>query len=163
MRYIQKLNILAWLLLLAFAACKKDDIPAIGAPESKLEGINDTWKLVQVQQYDEKVANSDLKFYDITEFFITGEAPVISFNSSAKSYTYDPKNAPNFLGAAGSWKFDDDNFPTAILAKDGATGEEVSWKLGGPTRPVDTQLKIQVKRGCAVDATYYYVLTFARQ
>jgi hypothetical protein len=158
-----KINLLTAFVLLALAACKKDEIPPIGEPASKLEGINDTWKLSKVEQYDEKVANSAVKYFDITEFFITGEAPVITFNSGAKTYAYDPKSAPNFLGASGTWAFDDDLYPALITATDAATSEVATWKLSGPTRPVDTKLRIAVKRGCVDDASYFYVFTFDRQ
>lgn len=151
-------------LLLGLSACKKDIIPPIGAVESKLAGINATWKLTKVEQYDDKVAG-DRKSFDITRFFTSsGNVPTIQFDSNAKTYRYNAGSAPNFLGATGTWRFDDDNYPTVILAKEGTAGRERTWILGGPTRPVDTQLKLSVARnGCAADASYSYIFTFTRQ
>lgn len=150
-------------VMLFFAACKKDKIPPIGDPADKLEGITDTWKLVRVDQADPAVA-SEAKTFDITEFFITGAAPRITFDAATKTYTYVPENSPNFLGATGTWQFDDDKYPTAILARDAATGSEAVWSLGGPTNPVDNLLKIAVQRGqCASDAQYFYLFTFERE
>jgi hypothetical protein len=164
MKNIMQKTILPLLVLaLSFTACQKDEIPPIGEPESKLEGISDTWKLARVYQYDEKVANSDVKTYEITDIFITGPAPVITFDANSKTYTYDPGDSPNFLGASGTWQFDDDLYPTLIRATDAASGAEATWTLQGPTRPVDTELKIAVKRGCVDDASYYYLLVFERQ
>lgn len=155
--------ILPLLLLFIVGACKKDVIPPIGEPASKLAGINATWRLTKVEQFDDKVAG-DSKTFDITSFFTTGSAPTIQFDSAAKTFRYNAGAAPNFLGDSGSWRFDDDNYPTVIFAKDGTAGRERTWVLGGPTRPVDTQLKLAIRRnGCAADASYAYLFTFTRQ
>jgi hypothetical protein len=147
-------------LLLTLAACKKDEIPPLGDPASKLEGINGAWRLAKVEQYDENVA-VDAKYLDITEYFVTGAAPTITFNSSAKTFTYDPAGTSNFLGTNGTWRFDDDAAPLYIYATS-AGASEATWQLGGPTRPVDQQFSILVKRGCVEDSKYYYRFTFQR-
>jgi Domain of unknown function (DUF5004) len=151
------------LILVVAGSCKKDVIPPIGEPASKLAGINATWRLTKVEQFDEKVAG-DSKTFDITSFFTTGAAPTIQFDSAAKTFQYNAGTAPNFLGVSGLWRFDDDNYPTVILVKESTAGRERSWVLGGPTRPVDTQLKLRISRNaCAADASYAYLFTFTRQ
>jgi Domain of unknown function (DUF5004) len=148
-------------ITILFGACKKEPIPPIGDPASKLEGINGNWRLAKIEQYDENVA-VDNKYLDITEYFLTGQAaPTLSFNSAAKTFTYDPAGTPNFLGTSGAWRFDDDAAPSFIYASS-AGADEQTWQLGGPTRPVDQQFSILVKRGCVSDSKYYYRFTFAR-
>jgi hypothetical protein len=147
--------------VLLLSACKKDPIPPIGDPASKLEGINGSWRLTKLEQYDENVAVDD-KYLDITEYFLAGGAnPSLTFNSSAKTFTYDAAGVPNYLGTTGSWRFDDDAAPLFIYATSSGSAEQ-TWQLGGPTRPVDQQFSILVKRGCVDDSKYYYRLTFSR-
>jgi hypothetical protein len=163
MKYLSLKILLCSMIALPFFGCQKEAVPPIGDPASKLEGISDTWKLSGVYQYDEKVANTDLIQYDITDFFITGDAPVITFDAGSKTYAYDAKSSPNFLGAAGSWQFDDDAFPTVIMATENGGSDQVVWSLLGPTRPVDQELKLAVRRGCATDGSYAYLFVFTRQ
>lgn len=146
---------------LAFTACKKDAALTLGEVPSKIEGISATWKLVKVEQYDEKVLNSDYARFDITEFFITGpNIPSIAFTANG-NYTYTAGDAANYFGTGGTWKFDDDLYPTLITAV--SNGESLNWTLEGPTRSVDNYLKIRIPRGCLGYTGYQYAFTFQRQ
>ena len=113
-----------FILLMAaplFTACVEDDTPDIGEEGSKLDGINATWRLVEVNQQDD--VSFTLETRNISDFLLAdGNAPQITFNSADKTYSVDAKGKLNFWGTEGSWTFDDDVAPTNITLS--PTGED---------------------------------------
>jgi len=148
--------ILAGIGLIA-GACEEKTYE-FGEPFSKIEGINGSFVLTQVVQADERSTNLDNTF-DISEFFIGSEPAVINFQSSDFSYTLNPGTAPNFLGAsAGSWKFDDNEFPTQIQL---GTASPTILDLNHTIRTIDNTLEFKITKSCSGEAgvSYHYVFT----
>lgn len=169
---LSKINWLfvAFLLALSFSSCEDDETLPLGAPQSKLEGINATWVLVKVEQYffdpDEIDPASDptsVDRFDITEYFVQGTVPTMTFNASDLTYSFNTGDSPNFIGTSGKWAFDNDDFPTVVNLTDNDEGEK-TLILEAPTRPSDLFLKFRVGRLCYTTkdgAGYAY--TFERQ
>ena len=133
---------IALLLVFALQGCKKKT-QELEEASSKLEGIQDVWVLNEVKQFDP--ANKDLTI-DVTEVF-TGATPIeleIHSKDSA-TYTFNQAN-PLFLGTKGTWRFDDNNFPTQIELTGDAGIQTV--KLLQTVRTVDPKLRIQLTRYC---------------
>ncbi len=127
--------------LLVLPACKKNNLELNDA-SSKLEGIQDVWVLDEVKQFDP--ANKDLVL-DVTDVF-KGVTPIeLNVNSKDLTYVFNQPN-PLFLGSSGTWKFDDNNFPTQIEMTGDAGVQTV--KLLRTVRTVDQKLSIQLTRYC---------------
>lgn len=157
MKYSSILYLLFAGLLIIFAGCK-EDIYEFGEPFSKIEGINGSFVLSKVLQVDERTTALDNTF-DISEFFIGSEPAKLSFNGSDFSYSLSPGTAPNFLGdTLGSWKFDDNEFPTEITL---GTTDAVTLKLNRTIREIDNTLEFNVTRFCGgtPGVSYQYVFT----
>jgi hypothetical protein len=129
------------LFLVTNSGCKKKT-REIGPVSSKLEGINDVWVLQQVKQYDP--LNKDL-ILDVTEA-LTGATPIeMTVDSKNLTYTFNQPD-PVFMGTTGTWKFDDENYPTAIQFNEGSNVSNV--KLIRTIRTVDQTLELQLTRFC---------------
>lgn len=151
-----------WTLLLllgvGLAACKPEDI-VLDPPGSKLDGINGTFTLAEVIQVDPFVIGSGNSL-DITGAFTSGTVPSITFNSTALSYTFAPGDGPNYLGASGTWAFDNDDYPTLISMNDGTA--QYDLKLLHTIRPQDEHLEVQYERSCGGTVSVIYQFKFAR-
>lgn len=146
-------------IALSSGACE-DETYEFGEPFSKIEGITGEFILTKVIQADERSTNLDNTF-DISEFFIGSTPAVLSFNGSDFSYTLSPGTAPNFLGGtSGSWKFDDNDFPTQILL---GSGTPVILDLDRTIRSIDNTLEFRVSRYCSGKAGVSYQYVFTRQ
>lgn len=141
-------------------ACKKER-PVLDPPQSKLEGINHQWKLIGVDQVD--AASIEQATLDVSEAFINGDGLEITFNSTDFSYSVDAKNSPNYLGAGGSWEFDDNDFPS-LIALMPTGGEAIVLPLLATVRPKDPYLKFGIDRRCGTESKPYvgYQFTFMR-
>lgn len=128
-------------LLMILPACKKNN-RELNDASSKLEGIQDVWVLNEVKQFDP--ANKDLVL-DVTDVF-KGATPIeLDVNSKDFTYAFNQPD-PLFLGSSGTWKFDDNNFPTQIEMTGNAGVQTV--KLLRTIRTVDQKLSIQLTRYC---------------
>ncbi len=121
-----------YLLLFAVLCFQcKDESPPIGTPFSQVEGINDTWKLVSIEQTDE-LNKGDDEALDVTTLMGGTEAAVITFNSADFSYTLEAGTMRNFFPASGSWFFDNNDFPAKITLENGGT--QIELNLQAPVR-----------------------------
>jgi hypothetical protein len=141
MKTITQIAALSFLFITIVGGCKKKSRDLEG-PSSKLEGIQDVWVLDQVQQLDP--SNKDLVI-DVTDVFKDSTPIELDVKSSDFSYAFNRSN-PLFLGTSGTWKFDDNQFPTEIEMSGDAGVETV--KLLQTIRTVDPKLKIQLTRNC---------------
>lgn len=157
-----KVNIKYWTLMLllaaGIAACKPEDIVLDPAP-SKLEGINGSFTLSEAIQVDPFVIGNGNSL-DVTKAFTGGNAPSITFNSGAFTYTYSAGDGPDYLGAAGTWAFDNNDYPTLISMNDGVS--QYDLKLLHTIRPQDEYLQVQYERGCSGTVSVIYQFKFAR-
>ncbi len=143
-------------VLVGLAGCKKEEYVLEDAP-SKLEGINDTFVLTRVMQVDQKTLNLDNSL-DISSYFIGDTPASITFDAAASTFTLDPGTTIDYLGASGSWAFDDNEFPSKITLMDGTDMVEV--QLIQTIRPQD-DLQFQLDRYCsgALSVSYQYYFT----
>lgn len=154
------------LALLGLSACKKE-LKEIGSPASKIEGIAETWEMIQAVQIDERSLTRES--FNLTPFFIKqGKMPNITF--TADSFSVDTAGVSiNFFGGTrGTWSFDNPPAPAAInfVPNDAPA---FTLNLGGPIRPGDN-LKISklVQAPCKGDtdgpgSVMSFVLTFNRK
>jgi len=154
------------LIALAFfmlGACKKD-VKEIGMVASKLEGVKASWELSKAVQVDEQSLTKESA--NITGFFTkAGKLPNISFSDT--TYTVDTAGLSfNFFGgAAGTWKFDDQEYPSKITFMP-TGGASFDLKLNGPIRPQDNlRLSKEITHSCKGKATWVmsYNLEFTRK
>lgn len=157
MKNIIQIAALSFLLVTVIGGCKKKNRD-LEDPSSKLEGIQDVWVLDQVQQLDP--SNKDL-IIDVTDAFKDSTPIELDVNSSDFSYSFNRSN-PLFLGTSGTWKFDDNQFPTQIEMSGDAGVETV--KLLQTIRTVDPKLRIQLTRYCGGGTTStIYQFSFIRK
>lgn len=125
-------------------SCKKERLE-LEPPSSKLEGINATWKLIEVIQVDE--ADALFPEMEVSEAFIGEDGLEITFNSNDFSYSVRAGESPNYFGTSGTWAFDDNEFPTLIsISHDGKTE---NLNLLRTVRTVDKTLEFRYYRQCA--------------
>lgn len=148
---VQKLYTMLCLagLLIAASSCK-ENIPEIGEPFSKVEGLTaNEWVISEVFLIDE--SNPARPERNISKFYTEGGNPLaVSFRTD-RSFEVTPGDGLNFFPASGTWSFDNDETPTKIIMT-APDGEITEAPLGGPTRISDANLKINfVKKSCFKD------------
>jgi hypothetical protein len=161
-KQLRKLIVIAWVGS-SLIACKKE-LKDIGTPGSKVEGIQASWVLKKCVHVDEQSLTKEAA--NITRYFSNGpKLPHITFNDTL--YTVDTVGLGiNFFNStSGSWRFDNDNFPSKIFFTpiDAAPFE---FKLNGPIRPQDNlKFTKQVSNSCKGAETLImsYNLEFLRK
>lgn len=159
---MKKLNRLSIIFLAIFAlySCRPEEPGALAAPESKLDGINDSFTLISVTQVDRR-ALGDESSLDVSDIF-TSNPTQITFSSSDFTYSVVPGSGPNFLGDSGTWAFDDIEYPTTVTLTPAAGAEVVLW-LNRTIRPRETMLEVEWVRSCSGAESVSYRYMFARQ
>lgn len=139
------------LLLLIIAAvsdgCRPKKFKDIGDASSKMEGIKANWIMAHAYVIDEAYVTPDK--FEITDFYRTGTTLPnlnISDNSFSSTVTGVVKN---YFGTGnGTWKFDDNNFPTSVIfSYSNATKD--TFLLASSIRATDNALKLKKQ--------YYYM------
>ncbi|MFK7969649.1 MAG: hypothetical protein AB8F95_04740 [Bacteroidia bacterium] len=166
--YINIFILLSTAFLLVFSACKKDELPPIGKAPSKLEGINGAFKLVKIQRTDKLACANRPTVLDVSHFFLQGEASTISFDTNAKTFSYNAGDATSLLPETGSWKFVNENFPDqadefpeAIEFVD-QNGIMTMLDLKKPIRPLDPTLEIESTTMSDGKVATGYIFVFER-
>ena len=144
-------------VLVGLTGCKKEEYILDPAP-SKLEGINGTFSLARVMQVDHLTfdVNNSL---DVSTVFVGSTPARISFDSDAGTFTYQTGSSIDFIGAAGTWAFDNNDYPTKISMDNGTDTYEVS--LIRTIRPQDN-LEFQLDRMCGGQLIFSYQYYFER-
>ncbi|MEL6674431.1 MAG: DUF5004 domain-containing protein [Bacteroidota bacterium] len=155
----QNIFLLPLACLFALLACEQTT-PEFGDTYSKVEGINGAFKLTQVIQTDERTASFD-NTLDISGFFLRSTPPELNFSSADRSFTLAPGDSPNFLGESGSWKFDDEEFPTQLILT--SNGQDLTLELNRTIREIDNTLEFNFRRACFGKAALTYTYIFTRQ
>lgn len=164
---MKKNKIALWLSIFVLAAtiigCKKETYE-IGAPFSKLEGINGKWVISQVKQFDyTKRPVFDIQV-DVSGLIIGNQPFAVTFNSTDLTYFVEAGPASNLLGTGGSWAFNNVDYPTAIefTRNDGTT---TSVQLKQTVRIVDSELIFEIPKECSSvenpEFGYLYIFTRA--
>lgn len=152
-----KITLQSFLLMLTvgllLAGCKPEELVLDPAP-SKLDGINDTFTLVEVNQVDNNASPGAAESVDVSEVFIGGNPARITFNSADKTFSYTTGSSLDFLGASGSWLFDNDDYPTKIEMNNGSAVYDLI--LVRTIRPQDQFLEVDLTRGCGGGFGYRY-------
>ncbi len=143
-------------MLTSMTGCKEEYV--LDPAPSKLEGINGTFTLTEVMQIDPNTFG-DLTSLDVTSVFVGTTPAKITFNSDAGTFTYDTGTSIDFIGASGTWAFDNDEYPTKISMD--ASGVTYDLALVNTIRPADN-LAFQLDRSCGGAVTSSYQYTFAR-
>lgn len=146
-------------LVLLVLGCKPERA-TLGPPSSKLEGINDSFVLEKVIQVD--MADALAPELDITDAYLGANPMVITFNSTDFTWNITENDSPNFMGASGSWAFDDNEYPTLINLTDGSSGITQVLPLDATIRETDNLLKFTFSKGCGSDITVGYKYEFRR-
>lgn len=156
----RSISLIALLALVLFSGCKEEEL-TLDAPYSKLEGINGSFRLNAVTQVDE-LTSSTFNEMDLSSFFVRSTPMTISFDNSTMTYAVaNADSLPNYLGASGSWAFDDPEYPSSITLTT-SMGESVNLALGQTIRPIESQLIFSVERGCNGGKAISYRYTFDR-
>ena len=99
-----------------FNACKPDPVFTLEPLGSPLAGIDGTWKVNKVLQYDELRVQKALPIppIDVSEYFVKADSTFITFKASDKTYTtVTAFGKTNYLGS-GTFSFNDPEYPTEI-------------------------------------------------
>lgn len=132
--------------------CKPEELTLDPAP-SKLEGINDTFTLTSVVQVDNNAAPGTLAEYDVSGVYIGLTPATIAFNSTDLTFSYTTGSSLDFIGTAGSFAFDNDDYPTTIVMNNGV--DTYDLVLVQTIRPQDEFLEVELARSCGSGATSY--------
>lgn len=136
-------------------ACQEDYV--LDPAPSKLDGIDGTFTVSKVMQLDPNTFG-ELNSLDITDAFVGDTPAEITFDSESGSFTYQTGTTIDFIGAAGSWAFDNNDYPTKITMVESGTSYDLA--LVNSIRPQD-ELVFQLDRICggAVSSSYQYMFT----
>jgi len=151
------------LVVLVFQGCKEDE-PEIGEPFGKAEGLVATgWVVSEVYLVDE--GNPAKPERDISPFYTSGSDLLeIKFENDGTFESF-PGDGVNFFPVAGTWSFNDPLTPSSITLV--SADQTIDSPLGGPTRIVDSELKMNVQKFCNIDgeekAVLGYRLVFTRK
>lgn len=106
------------LMVLVLSACKTDP-PEFGTPFSKIEGIADDWELIEFKQVDLLTKNDD-NTVDLTDIFVGATPATLSFTTDF-NYTGNANTSKVYFPTAGTWAFDNDDYPSKVFVTSGGT------------------------------------------
>ena len=159
-------NILIILSMFLFiTGCQPDDIPGVGEPFNRKDQLVGTWKLKTLIQVEEDAKSKGFPEFatslDITNIFAANPYTDFSLTLNADE-TFSTELGESYVQmlSSGTWNFDNDKFPTAIIL---TSGEQTQTVLLGSLAELvynKVQLKIEHKNesGKAV-ITYEYNLS----
>lgn len=149
----------------AMIGCRPEK-KTLGPKPSQTEGISNTgWILSRVDQID---VNVQLAFVEsdtllnVTETFIDGTPMEFSFTKDGSYSISSGAGSQLFKINAGSWKFDNADYPSKIILDDGTAGAN-TVSMMRPVRPQDNYLVLKYNKICGGKRTVSYHLTFSRK
>jgi len=149
-------NLLIAILATGLTACQEDYV--LDPAPSKLDGIDGTFTVSQVMQLDPNTFG-EFNSLDITDVFVGDTPAQITFDSESGSFTYETGTTIDFIGASGSWAFDNNDYPTKITMIEGVNTFDLG--LVNSIRPQD-ELVFQLDRVCGGAVTTSYQYMFSR-
>ena len=156
-------SILLVLLAAFFFTTCEDENYEIGPAFSKLEGIEGTWVLDKIIQVDfTRRPVFDIKI-DVSDILIGDDPLEVSFDAQNFSYTVDPGTTSHLLGDGSTWRFDDNDYPTAIIFS--IDGQDVQANLAKTIRTIDDELQFEFPKLCSAveNPEFGYQYTFIRK
>jgi hypothetical protein len=135
---------------LAFTGCKPEVKGELGEPFNKVKGFTGTWEISQFLQQD--VNNPINEERDLSEFYLVENEDVLrlTFNESPRTYSYTAGAGRNYFGNGGTWKFDNDEFPSYLILEDPA--DTLTLDLGSIVKDTDNRMSLELPRYC-IDGT----------
>jgi hypothetical protein len=106
-------NILIVLLAIVLVSCI-EEFGNTGEPIDRKEQVTGNWKVTTMIQRDLLTDNPDVATFDITSIYSFTQY-TLTLNADGSFTTSNPGNAPEFVISSGTWAFDDDQFPSAII------------------------------------------------
>ncbi len=144
--------------------CNKEEAPAIGSPYSQVKGIQDTWSLTKIEMSDD-IADPET-LLDVSDVMLGDTVSLLKF--SATEYELTPGNCVHYIPLKGSWRFDNDQYPTQIILND-STDHILLDHLHPVREVVDNTLRYRYHRiGDACAGSYAgksvvsYIYTYTR-
>jgi len=130
-------------------ACQPDDIPSIGERTDYKPMLAGTWSLVKFEQTDADAESKDFPEYattkDLTNVF--ANHPYTDFSitfSSDGTFTSNQGSSYVQMLSGGTWAFDDDNYPSAIVLTSGSSTQTIS--LGSLADVITGGLEFKAER-----------------
>jgi hypothetical protein len=166
MKRIVLSSVLAFALTLSLGlySCKPEK-KELGPRVSQIDGISGNWILNRVAQID---VNVELAFVesdtllDVSSVYIAGQPMEIEFQKDGTYSTVAGSGSSLFGPATGTWKFDDNDYPSFLIFNEG-TGDETTINLLSPVRPQDPNLAIKVNKVCNGERTVSYHFWYNRK
>ncbi len=110
--------------LISIVACQPDEIPSIGEPTDYKPMLTGTWQITSFIQVDVDAESKSFPAF-ATEKDLTNVFPEhsytdfkITFNADG-TFTTEIGSSYMDLMASGSWSFDDEKYPSAIILVNG--------------------------------------------
>jgi Domain of unknown function (DUF5004) len=132
-----KLMLSAILMLSLFiASCKPEYVAPDIVFGDPAVGIDGAWKLKSITQTDllYKAPEKDKPVLDIKDFWTKGgNVYTCTFNKATRTYTTTGDVRLNYLGAAGTFSFDSEQYPSKVILTP-TNGQPISLKLAKPIR-----------------------------
>lgn len=154
---MKKIWIIAITLQIGLMACKKErpELPPAG---SNVDGIQDEWILSKVVQYDEITQ----KVLDVSSVYIGADPMKLQFKISGSdtAYTAVSGTSVNYLGNAGTWSFDNYEYPTRLIVN--FNGNDHVLPLLRTVRPTAQSLEFKYTKICRGKAVVSYLYSFKR-
>lgn len=151
------------LFLSVVMACKKR--PELQPPTDKVKGISGSWILYKTEQVDvnNKLGNirSDTVM-DVTKWYLGSNTPMTLQITQSGAYSISAGVGDMFFKKmAGTWKFDNNSYPSWWMLDNGMP-EALNIQLLGPTRPQDNDLILKAVKYCKGKRTVAYNLWYKR-
>jgi hypothetical protein len=128
------------------SSCKPEVKGELGEPFNKVKGFTGTWEISQFVQQD--VNNPINEERDLSEFYLVENEDVLrlTFNESPRTYSYTAGAGRNYFGNGGTWKFDNDEFPSFVILEDPA--DTLTLDLGSIVKETDSKMSLELPRYC---------------
>jgi hypothetical protein len=101
------------LLAIVLVSCI-EEFGGTGESADRKEQVTGSWKVITMVQRDLLTDNPDVASFDITSVYSFTQY-TLTLNADGSFTTSNPGNAPEFVISSGTWAFDDDQFPSAII------------------------------------------------
>jgi Domain of unknown function (DUF5004) len=159
-----KLMLSAILMLSLFiASCKPEYVApdiVFGDPAA---GIDGTWKLKSMTQTDLLYKAVTKPTIDIANFWTKGgNTYTCTFNKATRTYTTTGDVRSNYLGAAGTFGFDSEQYPSKVILTP-TNGQPISLNLNKPIRAeYNNNLEVSQTRTVNGKVAHSYNYTFIK-
>jgi hypothetical protein len=158
-------GIFAAALMFGFQGCKPEK-KELGPKSSHLAGIKGKWVLTRTDQIDVNVqlafTESDT-LLNVSDVLLTSTPMEINFDKNSFAFNTTTGDGSDMFGASsGTWKFDNNDYPSYVIFNEGAAGQ-MNVKLIRPVRLQDRYLILKINKFKGGKRTVCYHLWFERK